>query len=78
MGELLLDVIPLGIGAAFTPSLFAIQLLIVASDPWKVLALAAFFGAASAFGIAVTILLLGFAQLPTSTGGTDIVDAVLR
>jgi len=78
MGELLFDVIPLGIGAAFTPSLFAIQLLIVANDPWKVRALAAFFGAASAFGIAVAILLLGFARLPTSTGGNGIVDGVLR
>lgn len=78
MGDLLFDVIPLGVGAAFTPSLFAIQLLIVANDPWKVRALAVFLGAASAFGIAITILLLGFAQLPTSTGRTDIVDGILR
>jgi hypothetical protein len=78
MGELLLNVIPLGIGAAFTPSLFAIQLLIVSNDPWKVRALAAFLGAASAFGIAVTILLLGFAQLHTSTDTPDVLDGFLR
>jgi hypothetical protein len=78
MGELLLNVIPLGIGAAFTPSLFAVQLLIVANDPWKVRALAAFLGAASAFGIAVTLLLLGFAKLHTSTGGPDELDGLLR
>jgi hypothetical protein len=78
MGDLLLSVIPLGIGAAFTPSLFAVQLLVVDNDPWKLRALSAFLGAASAFGIAVTVLLLGFAQLQPSTNSHDVLDGLLR
>ncbi len=78
MVELLLAVIPLGIGAAFTPSLFALQLLIVSNDPWRTRALAAFLGSALAFGIAVTFLLLGFAQLPTPDGGRDLLNGIIR
>jgi energy-converting hydrogenase Eha subunit B len=33
MIELLLRVLPLALGAAITPSLFAVQLLIVSNDP---------------------------------------------
>jgi hypothetical protein len=78
MIELLLRVLPLALGAAITPSLFAVQLLIVSNDPWRARALAAFLGSACAFGIAVTVLLLGFAQLPVSGGGTDSLDGVIR
>ena len=78
MLALLLTVIPLGIGAAFTPSLFAIQLLIVGGDPWRLRALAAFAGGALAFGIALTLLLLGFARLPTASTGADPLGAALR
>ncbi len=78
MLRLLLAVIPLGIGAAFTPSLFAVQLLAVAQEPWVRRALAAFLGAALAFGIALTVLLLGFIQLPTADGGSDPFGAALR
>lgn len=75
---LLLTVIPLGIGAAFTPSLFAIQLLIVGGDPWRLRALAALAGGALAFGLALTLLLLGFARLPTASGGHDPLGGALR
>jgi len=78
MIELLISVLPLAIGAAITPSLFAVQLLIVSNDPWRARALAAFLGSAFAFGIAVTVLLLGFAQLPESGGSTDLLDGVIR
>ena len=78
MIDLLFTVIPLGIGAAFTPSLFALQLLIVGNDPWGAKALGAFLGSAFAFGIAVSMLLLGFAQLPTSQGGPDVLSGILR
>ena len=78
MLALLLTVIPLGIGAAFTPSLFAIQLLIVGGDPWRMRALAAFAGGAIAFGLALALLLLGFAQLPTASTGEDPLGALLR
>ena len=78
MISLLLSVIPLGLGAAFTPSLFALQLLIVGNDPWRLKALGAFLGSAFAFGIAVSMLLLGFAQLPTNPEGTDVLSGILR
>ena len=75
---LLLTVIPLGIGAAFTPSLFAVQLLVVGNDPWRLRALGALLGAATAFGIALTVLLLGFARLPAPVTGGDPLGAVLK
>ena len=78
MLALLLTVIPLGIGAAFTPSLFAVQLLVVGDDPWRLRALGAFLGAATAFGIALTVLLLGFAQLPAASSGGDPLGAALK
>ena len=57
MGWLLVQVLPLGIGAAFTPSLVALQILIVGQDPWHRRALAVILGAGSAFGIAGALFL---------------------
>lgn len=78
MIALLFTVIPLGIGAAFTPSLFALQLLIVGGDPWRTKALAAFLGSAVAFGIALSLLLLGFTQLPKPPAGGDPLGASIK
>lgn len=60
----LLQVVPLGIGAAFTPSLLALQVLIVSGDPWKRRALAVAVGGGSAFVLVGFLLLVGFRQLP--------------
>ena len=57
----------LGIAAAFTPSLLALQLLIVSQDPWRKRALAVAIGGASAFLLVGAMLLFGFAQLPTDS-----------
>jgi hypothetical protein len=69
----------LGLAAAFTPSLLALQLLIVSGDPWRRRALAVAVGGAAAFGIVGALLFLGFAQLPTEgLGSHPAEDAVLR
>lgn len=62
---LLISVIPLAIGAAFTPSLFALQLLATSGSRWLAKSLSFFAGSASAFLIACSALFFGFAQLPT-------------
>ena len=79
--ELLSRVVPLGIGAAFTPSLLALQILIVSGDPWRRRALAVAGGSALAFGIVGLLFFLGFAQLPVRSAAPsspDVVGGLIR
>ena len=69
--ELLWQSILLGTAAAFTPSLIALQILIVSGDPWRRRSLAVAVGASSAFLLVGALLLFGFAQLPDVPDGTD-------
>jgi len=69
----MLEVIPLGIAAAITPGLIALQIIVVSGPKWGRRALAVFVANALAFGIAATVLLVGLAQLPDA--GTDKHDA---
>lgn len=62
--DLLVRVIPMGIGAAFTPSLLALQILTASAPRWFARTLAFASGSASAFLIACAALYFGFAQLP--------------
>jgi hypothetical protein len=62
--ETLLRIIPLGIGAAMTPSLLGLQVLATVGPSWGRRSLVVIAGSALAFGIACTALFLGFAQLP--------------
>jgi hypothetical protein len=62
--DLLVRVIPMGIGAAFTPSLLALQILTATAPRWFARTLAFAVGSASAFLIACIALYFGFAQLP--------------
>jgi|GEM_PF-308367 len=62
--DLLVRVIPMGIGAAFTPSLLALQILTASAPRWFARTLAFAVGSASAFLIACAALYFGFAQLP--------------
>lgn len=74
-------VVPLGIGAAFTPSLLALQILIVSGDPWRRRALAVAVGSGLAFGIVGVLFFLGFAQLPvasTSPRSPDVIGGFIR
>ena len=59
----------LGLAAAFTPSLLALQLLVCSGDPWRARARAVALGGAMAFGLVGGLLFFGFAQLP---GGSDV------
>ena len=74
-------VVPLGIGAAFTPSLLALQILIVSGDPWRRRALAVAVGSGLAFGIVGLLFFLGFAQLPvrsTAPSSPDVIGGLIR
>ncbi len=77
MLELLWRIAPLALGAAFTPSLLCLQILMSSNTPWKARSLAVFLGSASAFAIAVSALTLGFASLPTPKAGSDPLGGVL-
>ena len=61
---LLVRVIPLAIGASFTPSLLGLQLLSTSSSQWIRRSLAVALGSGSAFFIALVALTAGFASLP--------------
>ena len=77
--ETLLYVIPLGIGAAFTPSLLALQILITGQEIWARRAFAVAAGSALAFGIFGVLIILGFKQLPVpETSGPDLVGGLVR
>lgn len=76
--RLLGEAILLGLAAAFTPSLLAMQVLVVCGDPWRRRALAVAVGAASAFGIVGALLYCGFAQLPEDPLGDSPLSDWLR
>lgn len=65
MLELVARVVPLGIGAAITPSLLALSILAVDGERWRARALAVAGAVALAFGIACAVLLAGFMRLPS-------------
>ena len=78
MLETLLRIIPLGIGAAMTPSLFGLQILAAVGQSWVRRTALVIAGSASAFGIACLALYTGFAQLPhRSATGPNVVQGVL-
>lgn len=62
--ELLVRVIPLAIGASFTPSLLGLQLLSTSSSKWIRRSIAVATGSGSAFLLACILLTAGFASLP--------------
>ncbi len=78
LGPLLLQTMLLGLAAAFTPSLLALQVLVCSSDPWRRRAAAVAVGGSSAFVLVGGLMLVGFAQLPTVSGVSSTVGIVLR
>lgn len=74
--DLLVQVLPLAIAAAFTPTLLALQLLVVAEEAWVRRAIAIVAANALAFGIVIAIVLAGFAQLPDQ--GTGVLGPIDR
>lgn len=76
--SLLIRVVPLAIGAAFTPSLFALQILTTSGPRWLCRSIAFFAGSASAFFIACSLLFLGLAQLPQrKPSAPDVVGGII-
>ena len=74
--ELLIHVLPLAVAAAFTPTLLALQLLVVAGDSWIRRSIAVAAANAIAFAIVNAIFLAGLAQLPDQ--GTGVLGPIDR
>ena len=68
----------LGLAAAFTPSLIALQILVCSGDPWRRRALAVALGGMTAFLLVGGLLFFGFAQLPTGTEADGMLGDILR
>lgn len=78
IGQLTLEVIPLGLAAALTPMLAALQILTVAQDPWRMRSIAVAAGGALAFLGVGLLVLAGFSQLPIDDLGNSPLGYVLR
>jgi len=77
--ETLLYVIPLGIGAAFTPSLLALSILVSGQDQWRKRAAALAAGSFLAFGLFGVLIIFGFRKLPLpEVDGSDWFGALVR
>lgn len=75
---LVLQTLLLGLAAAFTPSLVALQILVCSGDPWRRRALAVAAGGSAAFLLVGGLMLVGFAQLPTTSGAPSPAATALR
>jgi hypothetical protein len=67
--ELVVAVAPLGLASAVTPTLFALQVLVVSGPRWRRRATAVALGAAVVFAAVFGLVLAGFSQLPDAGGG---------
>lgn len=69
MWQLLVAVAPLGVAAAITPTLFALQVLVVSGPRWRVRATAVALAAALVFAVVFGLVLAGLSQLPDAGTG---------
>ncbi len=69
MWTLLASVLPLGLAAAVTPTLFALQVLVVSGPQWQRRALAVIVGTALVFTVIFALVLGGLSQLPDAGTG---------
>ena len=69
MAALILQVLPLAVGAAVTPTLFALQVLVVSGPHSRKRALAVIGGTAGVFGVYFALILGGLSQLPDAGTG---------
>lgn len=69
MGTLLAAVLPLGLAAAVTPTLFALQVLVVSGPQWQKRSLGVIAGTAIVFVIIFALVLGGLSQLPDAGTG---------
>lgn len=71
MWSLFLTVLPLGLAAAITPTLFALQVLVVSGPKWKARANAVAVGTGAVFGVLFALVLFGMSQLPDAGSGVS-------
>ncbi len=69
VGTLLASVLPLGLAAAVTPTLFALQVLVVSGPQWQKRGLAVIVGSAAVFVVFFGLVLGGLSQLPDAGTG---------
>lgn len=69
MGSLLATVLPLGLAAAVTPTLFALQVLVVSGPQWQRRSGAVAGGTLLVFAVLFALILGGFSQLPDAGTG---------
>jgi hypothetical protein len=62
---------PLALGAALTPTLFALQVLVVSGPHWHSRAWAVILGSGGVFAVFFALVLGGLSQLPDAGKGTD-------
>jgi hypothetical protein len=67
--QLLVAVAPLGVAAAITPTLFALQVLVVSGPRWRSRAVAVALAAAMVFAAVFGLVLAGLSQLPDAGTG---------
>lgn len=69
MWSLFFSVLPLAIGAMVTPTLFALQVLVVSGPKWSRNAVGVLIGAGVVFAIYFALILGGMSQLPDANSG---------
>lgn len=65
----MVTVLPLGLAAAVTPTLFALQVLVVSGPAWQRRAWAVMAGAGGVFAVVFAVILAGLSQLPDAGTG---------
>lgn len=79
VGSLLGQVMPLALAAMITPTLFALQVLVVSGPRWQTRAMAVVLGSAVVFGGYFALILAGMSQLPDAgTGRTSQSEYVIE
>jgi hypothetical protein len=77
--ELLIRVLPLAVAAAFTPTLLALQLLVISGEAWIRRSIAVAVANGIAFTLVLAVMLAGLAQLPDQgTGHLGPIDRWIR
>ena len=71
MWTILGQIWPLALGAALTPTLFALQVLVVSGPHWHSRAWAVILGSGGVFAVFFALVLGGLSQLPDAGKGTD-------
>lgn len=71
MVSLFFEVLPLAIGAMVTPTLFALQVMVVSGSNWRPHARAVVLGTAVVFAAYFALILGGMSQLPDANSGTE-------